>query len=50
LPGQGLQEDGAHLTFGSNFFNEPDKLQRAWPVRNLTALQVLEAMRLAVQE
>ncbi len=50
LPGQGLQGDGAHLTFGSNFFDEPEKLQRAWPVRNLTALQVLEAMRLAVQE
>jgi hypothetical protein len=50
LPGHGLQDDGAHLTFGSNFFNEPDKLQSAWPVRNLTALQVLEAMRLAVQE
>lgn len=50
LPGHGLQDDGVHLTFSSNFFNEPDKLQRAWPVRNLTALQVLEAMRLAVQE
>jgi len=50
LPDHGLQEDGVHLTFGSNFFNEPDKLNRAWPVRNLTALQVLEAMRLAVQE
>ena len=50
LPGHGLQEDGAHLTFGSNFFNKPETLQRAWAVRNLTALQVLEAMRLAVQE
>jgi hypothetical protein len=50
LPGQGLQEDGAHLTFASNFFNDPEKLQRAWPVRNLTALQVLESIRLAVQE
>jgi hypothetical protein len=50
LPDQGLQDDGAHLTFGSNFFNKPETLQRAWPVRNLSALQVLEAMRLAVQE
>jgi hypothetical protein len=50
LPGQGLQDDGAHLTFASNFFDQPEKLERAWPVRNLTALQVLEAMRLAVQE
>lgn len=50
LPGHGLQDDGAHLTFASNFFDEPEKLQSAWPVRNLTALQVLEAMRFAVQE
>lgn len=50
LPGHGLQGDGAHLTFGSNFFNDPEKLKRAWAVRNLTALQVLEAMRTAVQE
>lgn len=50
LPGQGLQPDGAHLTFASNFFDNPDKLQSAWPVRNLTALQTLESMRLAVQE
>lgn len=50
LPKHGLQEDGAHLTFASNFFNDPEKLKRAWPVRNLTALQVLEAIRLEVQE
>ena len=50
LPGHGLQGDGAHLTFGSNFFNNPENLDRAWAVRNLTALQVLEAMRTAVQE
>lgn len=50
LPGQGLQGDGAHLTFASNFFDNPKKLKSAWAVRNLTALQVLEAMRTAVQE
>ena len=50
LPDHGLQDDGVHLTFGSSFFNDPEKLDRAWPVRNLTALQVLEAMRLSVQE
>lgn len=50
LPRHGLQEDGVHLTFASNFFNDPEKLKRAWPVRNLTALQVLEALRLEVQE
>lgn len=50
LPDSGLQADGAHLTFATNFFNKPDTLQRAWPVRNLTALQTLEAMRLAVEK
>jgi len=50
LPSHGLQEDGEHLTFGSNYFDNPETLQHAWPLRNLTALQVLEAMRLAVQE
>jgi len=46
LPDQGLQEDGVHLTFASNDFSDPEKLLRAWPVRNLTALQVLEKLRL----
>ena len=50
LPGHGLQGDGAHLTFASNFFNKPENLKRAWPIRNLTALQVLEAMRTSVPE
>ncbi|MBN2116658.1 MAG: hypothetical protein JW730_08810 [Anaerolineales bacterium] len=50
LPGHGLQGDGAHLTFTSNFFNDPENLKGAWAIRNLTALQVLEAMRTAVQE
>jgi len=48
LPDQGLQEDGAHLTFGPNQFDEALVLRRAWPVRNLTALQVLDALRKAV--
>ena len=50
LPDHGLQDDLSHLTFGSNFFDNPDNLKRAWPIRNLTALQVLDAMRLEVQE
>ena len=50
LPGHGLQDDGAHLTFASNFFDQPENLKRAWPIRNLTALQVLEAMRRSVPE
>ncbi len=44
LPDQGLQEDGAHLTWGRNFFNDPQAMSKAWPVRNLTALQALNAV------
>jgi len=44
LPDHGLQEDGSHLTWGSNQFNDPRSLENAWPVRNLTALQVLNAI------
>ena len=42
LPEKGLQEDGVHLTWGRNYFNDQDTLQKAWPVRNLTALQILD--------
>lgn len=41
LPDQGLQDDGSHLTWAPNQFNDPQVLEKAWPVRNLTALQVL---------
>jgi lysophospholipase L1-like esterase len=42
LPDHGLQEDGVHITFKANQFENPDNLQAGWPVRNLTALQVLD--------
>ncbi|MCD4671986.1 MAG: hypothetical protein K8R77_04915 [Anaerolineaceae bacterium] len=43
LPRQGLQKDGAHLTWYPNDFSDPSGLEEAsWPRRNLTALQVLE--------
>lgn len=42
LPDHGLQEDGSHLTWAQNWFDDPKALQRAWPVRNLTALQILD--------
>lgn len=44
LPNQGLLEDGFHLTHGLNFYDDPSNLKRAWPVRNLTALQVIDAV------
>jgi hypothetical protein len=43
LPGHGLHPDGFHLTWERNYFDSPEHLQMAWPVRNLTALQALEA-------
>lgn len=50
LPSKGLQDDKSHLTFAPNDFSDPDNLKRAWPVRNLTALQVLDAIRQAVEQ
>jgi hypothetical protein len=42
LPNHGLQEDGAHLTWAPNFFDDPRVMRSGWPWRNLTALQVLD--------
>lgn len=44
LPNHGLQEDNVHLTWGRNFFDDPQALSKAWPLRNLTALLVLESI------
>jgi hypothetical protein len=43
LPDQGLQSDGAHLTFGTNHFDNAQAMKSAWTMRNLTALQALDA-------
>jgi hypothetical protein len=48
LPNQGLSPDGFHLTFARPYFDDPVRMQMAWPVRNLTALQALDAVRAAV--
>ena len=44
LPHHGLQPDLEHLTYGITDFDDPRALQSAWAVRNLTALQVLDAV------
>jgi hypothetical protein len=44
LPEHGLQKDYEHLTYYPNDFANPAAMQFAWPVRNLTALQVLEKL------
>ncbi len=48
LPNNGFDRglnDGFHLSYGQNFFDDPANMLEAWPWRNLTALQVLDAMR-----
>lgn len=42
LPAHGLDKDQTHLTWASNDFGDPTRMQSAWPWRNLTALQTLE--------
>lgn len=50
LPKHGLTADGFHLTFARNFFDDPARMEAAWPWRNLTALQSLDAVRKALAE
>ncbi|MCJ7569524.1 MAG: hypothetical protein MUO58_18605 [Anaerolineales bacterium] len=44
LPNHGLMEDGFHLTFAENHFDDPEAMRAAWPWRNLTALQALNSV------
>lgn len=48
LPNHGLTEDGFHLTYARSVFDDPARMQAAWPWRNLTALQALDTVRKAV--
>ena len=48
LPNQGLQPDLEHLTYGITHFDDENAMQSAWTVRNLTALQALDAVWKAV--
>jgi len=48
LPGHGLQLDGFHLTYGRPFFSIEANMNTGWAMRNLTALQALDAVRRAV--
>jgi hypothetical protein len=44
LPRHGVEKDGFHITHGLNDFSDPLNLRSAWPMRNLTALQALDAV------
>lgn len=48
LPYQGMT-DGFHLTHGPAYFDDAATMQNAWPQRNLTALQSLDAVMRGVQ-
>jgi hypothetical protein len=50
LPHHGLSGDGFHLTFSRNFFDDRDRMKSAWPWRNLTALETLEAVHKALSQ
>lgn len=53
LPNHGFDtdlNDGFHLSFSRNFFDQHKNMLSAWPWRNLTALQVLDAMRQGLSE
>jgi len=44
LPNHGLQDDMQHLTFAGPDFGNDSVMLAAWPWRNLTALQALDAV------
>lgn len=50
LPHHGLLNDGFHLYFARNFFDQPKNMLSAWPWRNLTALQALDTVRKGLEE
>lgn len=51
LPAQGLLEDGFHLTQGSTYtYTVPLEKMSGWSMRNLTALQTLDAIRQQLEE
>lgn len=50
IPDQGLSDDRFHLTFARNFFDDPRRMQNAWPWRNLTALQSLDTVHKALTD
>jgi len=50
LPNHGVSPDNFHLTFARNFFDDPVRMKSAWPWRNLTALQTLDAVHKGLTE
>ncbi|HEX2905390.1 MAG TPA: hypothetical protein VHO69_00910 [Phototrophicaceae bacterium] len=44
LPNHGLEKDGFHLVYARSFFDDAALMESGWPWRNLTALQVIDAV------
>jgi len=44
VPDHGLGPDGFHLTFARDFYDDPSRMQAGWPIRNLTALETIDAV------
>jgi hypothetical protein len=44
LPAHGLTADEFHLTWAAPYFDDPVRMEMAWPWRNLTALQTIDAV------
>jgi hypothetical protein len=47
LPDHGISKqdpDHFHLTFARNYFDDPLRMEQAWPWRNLTALQSIDSI------
>ena len=49
LSDNGLMPDRVHLTWGPDYFDDPAQISTGWQVRNLTALQMLDAVWRAVR-
>jgi hypothetical protein len=49
LSDRGLMSDGYHLTWAPAYFDDPAQINTGWQVRNLTALQMLDAVWHAVR-
>jgi hypothetical protein len=50
LPNHGLKKDGFHLTLAGPYMDDKTHMKSAWPWRNLTALQALNAVLEAVSQ
>ncbi len=46
----GVSDDGFHLTFARDFYDDPARLDSGWALRNLSALEAIDAVYRALNE